>query len=108
MIQFLPAPVGVDVVLREQQHQQRAVLNYLDQIVAEDVARLKAVVDEEVLRVDVGCDIQIACERGHPAELGRGALWNLVVRVGVADEDVILLPRPACHSPSLGVVQVTV
>ncbi len=102
MIQFLPAPRRVDVVLREKQQKQGAALNLRHKIVAKRIARLESVVDEEVLTVVAWPGVQVVGERRDPAVFRGRAERFYVIRVGIADEDIVGMRRPVRHATLTG------
>lgn len=69
MVQFFSTPLGIDIVLREHEQQQRAIPDGCDEVVAEDIARLEAMVDEEILAVVAWAGVQVVGKRGDPAVL---------------------------------------
>lgn len=69
MVQFQPAPTGVDIVLREQQQEEGALLDLCPEIVAEYITRLETMVDEQVFSVVVRPGVQVVGERRYPAVL---------------------------------------
>lgn len=49
MVQFLPAPLRLYVVLGEKQQKEDTTLDLRNKVVAEDITRLELMIDEEVL-----------------------------------------------------------
>ena len=88
VLDFFTAPIRFDVVLRKEEEQQRALLDLLQELVVEIVARPQLVVDEESFVEDVGTDVEIRGKSGDPTSVGNRSVRNAVVRVGIADEDV--------------------
>ncbi len=88
VFELFAAPFRFDVVLRQQQNQQRTLLDLGQQVVAEIVAGPELVIDEEPLLEDIRPFIEVRSERRDPPMLNGRTQRDAVVRMGVADEHV--------------------
>lgn len=98
MLKLHPTPARLRVVLREENQQSCALLDFSAQIITEWVARFELVIDEQIFLDSPGTGVEVVCERGDPAVLGHGPGRAFVIVMGVADEYVVLESWDDSHS----------
>jgi hypothetical protein len=104
VIELIAAPGRIDVILRQEQDQQRTILDLGEKAAAELVARPQLIVDEDAFLEDVRPFIEIRREGRHPPMRHGRPDGYAVVCAGVTDENIEFFisrqrnPWFVCHS----------